>query len=338
MMNESQLVSSFSADIDKMVTEFINDYGLKYEEEEKGLASPLLRWLDFVARYIEPRPRQIVLSNNFPKKLDPTAEQAIHQLESAIKQGADINPYQSKGLILHNDTSGKKRQQRTDLLWADWGIHHLHLTTNPVDPKSYFSDRSEWLLFCIVGFDHIGFVDVRNHNEQDLFSDSDLILSIIDSWPEVMEKYKLNGVSPASPLPTASEMSQLRKAGITTYVQANGSIYMGPGRGITTASTAARISLLEIDIKRYLRELAKMVLDESGEFSIDAKTAGINKPDFRLAATVRGLAVYESFQNKAYILPRISNVGRNSFLAQLHELVLPEWAHRFLLQKSGHGA
>lgn len=317
-----------------MVAEFIDDYGLKYEEEESGLASPLLRWLDFVARYIEPKPRQIVVSKKFPKNLTPDAERALHQLEGLIQRGADINPFQSKGLILHNDTSGKKRQQRTDLLWADWGIHHLHLTPNPIGHTSYFSERSEWLLFCIVGSDHIGFVDVRNHNEQDLFSDPDLILTIIESWPDLMEKYKINGISPGSPMATANEMSRLRKGGVTTFVQANGCIYMGPGRGITSASTATRISFLEIDINRYVRELAKMFSDENGQFVSEAKASGVENPDFHLALTVKGLAVYESIQDKAYLLPRISNVGSNNFLAQLHEMVLPEWAHRFLLQRS----
>lgn len=144
----------------------------------------------------------------------------------------------------------------------------------------------------------------------------------------------MKGVLPGSPMATADEMSQLRKGGVTTFVQANGCIYMGPGRGITTASTATRISFLEIDINRYLRELAKMVCDETGQFVSAAKTSGIVEPKFHLALTVNGLAVYESVQNKAYLLPRMSRVRINSFLAQLHEMVLPEWAHRFLLKKS----
>lgn len=152
-MTEDQLLTTFSADLHKLVAEFVNDFGLKYEEEEQHLASPLLRWLDFTARYIEPKPRQILLSKKFPKTLASDAEQALHHLEALIMQGEDVNPFQSKGLILHNDTSGKKRQQRTDLLWADWGIHHLHLTQNPVGKTSYFSERAEWLLFCIVGPD-----------------------------------------------------------------------------------------------------------------------------------------------------------------------------------------
>src|ERR1019366_7293563 len=150
MQTQNDLKSGCRNDIDRIVNELIDDYGLRYEQEVANLSDPLLRGLDFVLRYIRPVPRTILVSNKFPKQLDAGTERALHRLEQLIQEGGDINPYQSKGLILHNDTSGSKRQQRTDLLWADWGIHHLHLDDTPIPNGSYFSDRnSDWLLFCM---------------------------------------------------------------------------------------------------------------------------------------------------------------------------------------------
>ena len=122
MQTQQELENQFHKDIDRIVKDLINNYELKYEEEVANLSEPLLRWQDFFTRYIPPRPRQIFASNKFPKNLSAEADSALHHLERLIQNGANINPYQSKGLMMHNDTSANKRQQRTDLLWADWGI------------------------------------------------------------------------------------------------------------------------------------------------------------------------------------------------------------------------
>ncbi|MCZ5459938.1 hypothetical protein O5625_24905, partial [Escherichia coli] len=86
-------------------------------------------------------------------------------IEMLFTTGGDVNPYQSKTLTLFNDTSGKKATKRTDNLWADWGIHHLHLPLNPVSSSKKYSDRAEWVLFLKVYSNDVLFIDIKHHDK-----------------------------------------------------------------------------------------------------------------------------------------------------------------------------
>jgi hypothetical protein len=336
MQTQDELVERFQCDINRIVTDFIDNYALRYEEEVANLSDPLLRWFDFVIRYILPSPRKIFASNKFPKKLNANVESALRNIEKLIQNGDDINPYQSKGLTLHNDTSANKRQRRTDFLWADWGIHHLHLTNAPISAGSYFSDRSNWLLFCLVGSDFVCFIDIRNHGESDLFSDPDLIKTLAESWPEIMERYRIKGVL-ASPAPhTAPQIPTLRKGGVSSFVTIGSHVYMGPGMGVTSASTPTRVSMAMMNAKRYIRELAKIVFDPASQFKKESAASGVTDPEYGIALTKEGLAVHEKKENKAFVLPRGTGAGGKSFLAELHDLIAPVWAIDFVLNKSGN--
>lgn len=158
----------FFRNIDEIALDFIRMVGLEFKKEIPHLSDPLHRWMDFRLRYIDPVPRQVFLSDKFPKKLPPMVSSSLQKMVDKLQSGIDINPYQSKGLIRFNDISTKRRNKRTDLLWADWRITHLHLTDRPIQDGEYFSDRrcsngECWLLFCIVTGDTVALVDVRAH-------------------------------------------------------------------------------------------------------------------------------------------------------------------------------
>lgn len=335
MQSETELTALFQANVDKIIETFIDTYGLKHGQEVTNLSDPLLRWLDFVTRYIPLRPRTVFLSNKFPKKLDADIEAALKNLASLIDNGSDINPYQSKGLILYNDTSATKRQQRTDLLWADWGIYHLHLATRPISSRQYFSERSEWLLFCMFGVDFACFIDVRNHGDENLFSDPDLIKTIADSWPEIMERYHVKDVFAPGKQHNSSEIASLRKGGVSSFVTIGNQVYMGPGMGVTTASTSTKASLAIVNVRRYIRKLATIVADPASQFRTESAASGIKNPEYSIVLTVRGLGVYEKNEDKVFLLPRGTNSKNRSFIVELHDLIAPEWAVRYMFAKSG---
>jgi hypothetical protein len=326
------LAGTFQKDITAVARELISAFDLKYEEDDPNLSSPLLRWLDFRRRYIESFPRAIIRSTKFPRTLDTSVETALGHIEGLITSGADINPYQSKGLALHNDTSSAKRQLRTDLLLADWGIHHLHLTTNPIQTGKFFSDRSEWLLFCIFGKDFAGLVDVRHHGEEGLFSDQTLLETVIESWPELVEKFRLKDMRPASDTgPTSQETASLRKGGVSSFIKVGNEFYFGPGMGVTTASTSTMVSMSLMRINRLVNELAKLFSDPTNNVLQELSNIKISDPDFHLGISPSGLCVHERKSNRAYVLPRMNSVDNGNWLAELNERFAPMWAvQRFI--------
>ncbi len=145
---KSNLEEQFQNDVNQLAFDLIKYFGLKYSLHEKNKEHHLIRWLDFRLRYIDPKPRLIFFSDRFPKYLPSETKKAFDHLLNLIKKGRDINLYQSTSLFYHHDTNDKKRQNRTDLLWASWAIHHLHL--NYEYDTDGFIERLGWLLFCIV--------------------------------------------------------------------------------------------------------------------------------------------------------------------------------------------
>ena len=124
LLSETALADKFQRNIDDIATNLIGAFSLKFKQEVGNLSNPLLRWLDFRYRYIDPMPRPVVYSNKFPKQnLPKSARQGLKHIRRLIEKGKDINPYQGRGLMLRNDISGEKKDARTDLLWADWGTH-----------------------------------------------------------------------------------------------------------------------------------------------------------------------------------------------------------------------
>lgn len=156
---------TFHDDIDRIAFELVDAFGLTFEIADEGVSEPLTRWLDFRLRYIDPRPRQVLKSTDFDMRIPSQAEGGLLRFIQKAEAGEDLNPFQSRGIKRH-DTSGKKRQFRTDGLWADWGIHHAHLTEDPLPDGDEFSNRSDWLLFFIVGQDHLALIDARPHKEK----------------------------------------------------------------------------------------------------------------------------------------------------------------------------
>lgn len=325
--NEKKLSSMFFSDLDEIASDFIRCFGLKYTAEIGNLSEPLLRWIDFRLRYIYPKPRKVYLSTAFPKKMSESTKNALVHVIQMIQNGEDINPFQGAGLILHHDTSGRKRQQRTDLLWADWGIIHLHLKDKPIPSGQYFSERSEWLLFAFAGEGFIALIDIRHHDEENLFENHELIEIVAESWPELM-KGEDKGVAVPAPEDSLSsgERALCRKSGVQSLLTIGGKVCMGLGMGVTTASTAMRVTLTMDNIRRYAREFARVVSAHDSEFQSDICANKINAPEFKLCITPRGMAVYEAHLDKAWLLPKkVPNSGFN-YLAELNELVAPEWA------------
>jgi hypothetical protein len=325
------LLIKFNQDIDNVAKTLVGAFGLKHEREVTGLEEPLLRWLDFRLRHIDPCPRQIFVSDKFPKTLPKNIADALHDIEKKIIDGEDINPYQGKGLILHNDTSGTKRQNRTDLLWADWGIHHIHLTDQPIESGNYFSKRSDFLLFLIVGHDFVLFIDIRSHDEDDVFCRDELIKIIAAKWPDYMERFEMKGILAPTESTSEKDRAVLRKGGVSGMLVINGKCYIGPGLGITTASTSTKVSLMLNNVHHDIRALSQLVCDPSSQFQ-ESKS---ENPEFSLALTARGLAVFEEKSNQAWVLPERKDGEQESSLTRLRNLLTPTWVVNRLNNSTG---
>ena len=150
------IAKSFIEYFDKRLNKKINDY--------------VLNWIEYVIRLIPPKKREVHFSKGFWERAPKECWKQIRFLADRFKSGENVNPYLSK--TVQNALQGK----RTDMLWTDWEISHFHLSEN-IPNGSYFSGRSDYLLFAIVGDYFVCFLDARPHPKGAEFANPELYIN-----------------------------------------------------------------------------------------------------------------------------------------------------------------
>ena len=321
MAAADDLARVFQANADDIATGFIRAFNLQFDEDVFNLADPVHRWLDFVFRYVEPASRKSFYSEGFWARVPKDITTTVDRVVRVLCRGGDINPYQGKGL-LGNDVSGERRGKRTDLLWADWGIHHFHLTDKGAHSDKYFAERSDWLLFALVFKDAVLCIDVRHHPIGPGFADEELLAVAIRNWPEVFKDYRLNNVIglERTEAYTQDDVHVMRRCGVSLFYEIDGAVYVPPGGGITTASTPTRVTLAANNIRHNIVALADFFVDESQGPLNRCRAAGVERPDWRLCITPRGLAVYEKNLDAAWL---VAKIGQSP---DWEKMLAPAWA------------
>lgn len=320
-------------DVNEVSEKAIQAFELSYEESgHSNLHDPLLRWCDFLLRYISPERRVVLKSDKFPVSISDGAKLGLERIEGLFTTGGDVNPYQSKTLTLFNDTSGRKEKKRTDGLWADWGIHHLHLSSNPVDPTKKYSDRSEWVLFLKIYNDAVLFIDIKHHDshvEPDLFSQRNLVETLISNWPKAGEMYEMKGITGLAinqPV-TDAHIAKMRSAGINQPFEMGGKVYAPLGMGITTAVTSVRVTRFRDQIAYYAEEIEERFTDEDSSYMEEVRSKDISKPYFEMVIFEDGgLGIQERNVNKAWKFARHNPNEPKDLFCLFNNALMPEWA------------
>jgi hypothetical protein len=315
-----ELTGRFRTDIET-ISKTLADYcGLIHSKAVQELDLALLRWLDFRLRFVDPKPRPLVYSRAFPKQLPDDVKQALSDFDRHSVAGDDLNPFQGKGLTIRHDTSGVKRQNRTDHLWAEWNIHHFHLAPLNSSSGQYYSERSGWLLFAVIFDNAIACIDVTDHGKGAMENRS-LIENFIRNWPEAAEPFRLKSVLPPLSQPSEEDIKKARVGGYSLPVVVDGAVYV-PG-GITTASTAERVSLSGIHIGHGTRAAAQLAIDEMEREGRELSKEDL--PHLSLTLTPRGLGIFDDRTRKCWSLPRLTGPWTSHAAARMHDLILPEW-------------
>lgn len=330
MQTPRALRQRFVVNADEIARSMIKALGLAHSGKVEHLSDPLTRWFNFRLRIIDPCPRRVHLSDCFPKSLDAATSRALRSMAKAIERGDDINRFQSKSL-LYSDPSGTRRAERTDFLWSDWGIHHLHIADHLPNHSAGFAPRSDYLLFVMVLLDDFLVIDVREHTEgSDLFSDEEFVRIVARNWPEVMKSFELKGILATGATLTSDERKQLRRSGVATPLEIDGKVYIGPGLGITTASTPLRVTKAKDRLMEKICYLAELVADPSGEFQ-QALPAPIRpRSEFTLALMPHGIGLIEELTKRGWIFPDMRFNGSDGTAAEISDSFTPPWIKRAL--------
>ncbi len=257
---------------DKRLNEKINDY--------------VLNWIEYVIRLIPPKKREVHFSKDFWERAPKECCEQIRSLADKFKSGQDVNPYLSK--TVQNALQGK----RTDMLWTDWEICHFHLSEN-IPNGSYFSKRSDYLLFAIIGDYFVCFLDARPHPKGAEFADPELYKYICESWPELVNN--LEGISPDKDW-SKEEIHKFRQRGLNVCYSYNGQVKaLG---GLTTVSGKSVRSVFLRDRMTFeLDELSKRLADY-----IEKEFINFSESDYLLKLETDGIRLVCSSSNESAVL------------------------------------
>ena len=139
-----------------------------------------------------------------------------------MTNGEDITPHLSKRIRTGYQSSSAptlQRREDLDLMLSDWGIHHLHLSTE-MDTDGFFVKRDGPLLFAAFRPADAYLIDIADHKS---WTRADILRIIVEGWPDAGIVHKIEGLT--SPSVSESERQRLRNAGIGAMIEINDATY-----------------------------------------------------------------------------------------------------------------
>jgi hypothetical protein len=244
------------------------------------------RWANAQLKLVKSVPRRVVQSTLIANHTDPNIIRSLETIKAKLTNGEDINPYLSKGIF---------RPDYTDYLFSDWGIYHLHLS-NAVAGR-YFMARSDSLLFVIIDQNCAYLIDIRPHDERDIFAQKALLKTVRDEWPHILEPYRLKGcVDVSLEIDDPESITKMRKAGVNVVHRIGNDVYAPMGGGISTAATSFKVTF-EVDKLCHMAVGARDYINQNKEEITGRIAKATGKPcvstDFHLELNEKGFFVFE---------------------------------------------
>jgi hypothetical protein len=243
-----------------------------------GVDEQAWRFMNWLSRLVHPHPRQVAIAQGFDES--PTVQanrRDVDVLLTKINNGGDLKAYLSEeveeGYCLHRP--GKKHGHDFDMLLNEWGIHHLHLSSEP--GRRDFNKRTNDLLYVIFGFNVAFVLAVAPH---DSWTSGRLISIAIKSWPQQNIFIPIPDMLPGRDW-TEDEHKGLRKAGVTTVTVVDGRWWLSSiTGGITTALVSTRISKETSRVLRCLNQAERYPEHLERQLMKSAAVNGIALPAY----------------------------------------------------------
>lgn len=225
----------------QILEDFFLRFGIKYNNHDK-VTLWLIRYFNFRLKYIVLNQREVKVSKGLTEKISTHPNcNVLSDIFNKAAQGDDLNPYQSKASF---------NADYPDLLFNDWGIHHLHLRSDKENPSDYFNGRTGLLLFVKFTIDTAYFLDIKSHDD---WSNTDFIRIIQRNWPEIIADREIPNTQ-WSPNFNDEKIGILRKKGYLFGINVDEKAYLILGHGRTSSGDNAMAIRLANEVWRWVGE------------------------------------------------------------------------------------
>ena len=277
---------NFISDLRKIAEQILDHYDVDSSSAETD-RDFIQMWMNVDLKLIPQQKYQVFRSKTLTSKsLSQDISDGIDSVQKKLEQGVDVTPHMSKGVL---DGSF------TDLLLSDWGIYHLHLG---LSMEGNFINRTKEVLFLTLHESRAYFIDVRDHGrdgEEHVFAQYDLLKTLADEFPEVIERFELTGSTNIS-ITEPEDIIEYRKAGVAIIHKINDKIYVPMGGGITTASTSIRAQIETNHLLSFANNLEKKINEKQDvvdDIFSQASNYEADKADFHLCQDNNGFLLVD---------------------------------------------
>lgn len=216
---------NFEKDLRKQIIQLLKEDKIKFNEQD-STCGLIISYLNVLNRRIPIKKRKVFISDNIERiingnKLDKEYIDALLKFKYNFENGIDMNGHLSAN-IYYSDFSIKDKNELTynqsrDYILDDWGIHHLHLRDKDAKNEKEMrrkinGNRSKYLLFIKVTDNTVYFIDILNHNEENVFAKQELVETLDRNWHFLLNNKPLLEVF--VPKLTDKEINDIRKKGL----------------------------------------------------------------------------------------------------------------------------
>lgn len=222
---------------------------VKMGYKEVEFENALHLYLNAKKRSIPSRPRKVHKSKEF--RCPESYEKALANFENKVVEGKSLIPFLSKKV---------EEASYNDGLLNDWNIQHFHLTNR--FNKEGWAKRSDYEIFAFVTDFDMYFIQIYPHNKPFLYSQQEMIRIIYENWPNLIEKYRIEGVSSLQEDFSDEEYNSLRAANISTFVDiGEGNVFGLFGGGYNSDGSSTEVVRTDIYLNNQLKQTQKMIID-----------------------------------------------------------------------------
>jgi len=258
------------------------DPSVAQELAAKNAHELLMIYVNWSSRQVAPQPRFVHLSGvlkSNPFFFAAEYRPALDEIVAKLRGGEDITPHLSRGIKVAYQSQRKAQQlplgkrRDLDLLLNDWGVHHLHLSTE-IEADG-FVKRTTSLLFAIFKPNDTYLIDIVDHGG---WTREHVIRAIANEWPMAGIVYQLVGVVGLSRTVSDPDRKRLRNAGINCFCEFDGKVFVPPG-GLTSAGTSVRSIVLADTIFDFLAWLSNKLEGDPSFISELMEMRGLRPPE-----------------------------------------------------------
>lgn len=236
------------------LTELPSDNGQRRELESLELRELLTVYGNWRYRCPPARPRHVHISRELEGEMeDGKTPEALPLLIQRIEDGDDLKPFLSRNVKValdRRDRTPHHLRKDLDLLLAEWGVHHLHLST--LIQSDGFAKRTGDLLFVVLRPDDAYLIGIFPHGS---WTKRAVAERAIRNWPQAELFLRSNYAIGLTNEWDESESAALRKAGLTQAMVIDGHVYSPQGQtvGGTSLTISRRVMNLMWELNDWKR-------------------------------------------------------------------------------------